>query len=135
MSHEPIFELGVKRDTNFTGTAHVNLLVDDQAGTYDTQVYDVVFEAGCRNDWHSHPGGQILLCTDGVGFYQAQGHPARRLIKGDVVEIPPDKVHWHGASPDQPFTHIGISPNLHTGPINWREPVTDEEYLEATQSV
>lgn len=131
MKREPIFELGVRRDTNFSGTAHVNLLVADQAGTYDTQVYDVVFEPGCRNDWHAHPGGQLLLCTDGVGYYQEEGKPARRLTRGDVVEIPPNAVHWHGASPDQAFTHIGISPNLHTGPIHWIRPVTEAEYADA----
>lgn len=128
---QSIFPRGIRRDTNFTGTAHVQMLVPDESGIFNCQVYDVVFEAGCRNDWHSHPGGQILLCTAGVGVYQAEGQPARRLTPGDVVEIPPDTVHWHGAAARQSFTHIGISTNIGSGPITWLRPVTDEEYASA----
>ncbi len=128
-----IFPKGVKMDAHFTGTAFVNFLVPDKNGVYNCQVYDVLFEAGCRNDWHSHPGGQFLLCTDGIGYYQERGKSARRLKKGDVVEIPPDIVHWHGAAPDTAFSHIGISANTQKGPAAWLGAVTKEEYLSATK--
>lgn len=124
-----MFAKGEKASSNvFIGTAWVNLLVPDADGIYDCQVYDVVFEPGARNHWHSHPGGQLLLITQGRGFYQERGKAARRLREGDVVQIPPDVEHWHGAAPDDGFTHIGISPNTHKGAAAWFGPVTDEEY-------
>jgi len=132
MSGSNIFPKGEMMSQNFTGEAFVNFLVQDEDGTFNCQVYDVLFEPGCRNDWHTHAGGQLLLCTDGVGYYQEKGEPARRLRKGDVVEIKPDVEHWHGAAPDSGFTHIGISPNTLKGGATWISPVTDEEYAEAT---
>jgi quercetin dioxygenase-like cupin family protein len=91
-----------------------------------------MFEAGARNNWHSHPGGQLLFCTDGIGFYQEKGKPARRLVKGDIVEILPGIVHWHGAAPDSNFTHLGVSPNIDMGNAEWFNAVTDEEYSKVT---
>jgi quercetin dioxygenase-like cupin family protein len=124
-----IFPKGEKASPDFfTGTAFVNMLIADTEQCYNCQVYDVVFEAGARNNWHKHPGGQILLVTDGKGYYQEQGKPAQLLHKGDVVAIPPDVEHWHGAAPDSSFTHIGISPNTQEGGAVWLGPVTDEEY-------
>lgn len=133
MTHDPIFPKGIRANKNFTGAAYVNFLVPDTDATYDCQVYDVVFEPGCRNNWHSHGAGQLLLCTDGVGYYQEKGKSARCLVRGDVVEIPPSVIHWHGAAPDSAFTHIGISPNAHKG-VEWLSPVTDEEYERATEA-
>ena len=130
---ESIFLKGNKVAANFIGAAYVNMLVKDIDGVYNCQAYDVVFEAGTRNHWHKHPGGQILLVTAGKGYYQERGKPARVLHYGDVVEIPPDVEHWHGAAPDSQFTHIGISPNTQKGGAVWLGPVTDEEYKEATQ--
>lgn len=121
-------------EKNFTGNAYVNFLVPDTDGVYNCQIYNVVFEAGCRNDWHKHAGGQLLLCTGGVGYYQEKGKSARRLVKGDVVEIPPHVIHWHGASPDSSFTHIGISPSTQKGGATWLNPVSDKEYDNATES-
>lgn len=132
MADQQIFQKGDKMSTNFTGTAFVNMLVNDLDAVYNCQVYDVLFEPGCRNDWHTHEGGQLLLCTGGVGYYQEKGKPARRLQKGDVVEIPPNVIHWHGAAPDSLFTHVGISPNTQKGGATWLSPVTDEEYKDAT---
>lgn len=129
-----IFPKGVKApDAVFTGTAYVNMLVPDTDKQYSCQVYDVVFEAGSRNNWHTHPGGQILLVTGGKGYYQEKGKPAQLLGKGDVVSIPPGVEHWHGAAPDSAFTHIGISPNTQKGGAVWLAPVTDAEYKEAAQ--
>lgn len=69
-------------------------------GALNCPVYNVTFEPGCRNNWHSHTGGQLLLVTAGRGFYQERGQEARQLLPGDVVEIAPNVVHWHGAAPD-----------------------------------
>jgi quercetin dioxygenase-like cupin family protein len=129
-----IFPRGEKASPDvFRGTAWVKMLVPDADGVYDCQVYDVVFEPGARNHWHSHPGGQLLLVTDGAGYYQERGKAARRLRKGDVVPIPPDVEHWHGAAPNGGLTHIGISPGLKKGAAVWFGPETDEEYREATK--
>jgi quercetin dioxygenase-like cupin family protein len=89
---------------------------------------NVTFEPKARTNWHSHPGGQVLFITEGQGYYQALGQPARILRKGDHVEIPPNVVHWHGAGPDTEFAHIAISLNTDEGGAVWLGPVTDEEY-------
>ncbi|MGV6946434.1 cupin domain-containing protein [Sphingobacterium kyonggiense] len=96
-------------------------------------ISNVTFEPGCRNNWHSHSGGQILIVVGGTGYYQERGKPARRLSEGDVVEIAPDVEHWHGASPDSWFSHLGIGCNPQTNKDTWLEPVTDEEYNEAVK--
>jgi quercetin dioxygenase-like cupin family protein len=116
----------------FSNTAWVRMLHADESRSLDTQVYNVVFEAAARTYWHSHPGGQILLVTSGRGYYQEKGEPARLLEKGDVVAIPPDVVHWHGAAPDNEFVHIGLSSQVHLGPAEWSGPVKDSEYADAT---
>jgi quercetin dioxygenase-like cupin family protein len=128
-----IFPKGAQVSANFTGKAFVNMLVPDTEGVYDCQVYDVLFEAACRNNWHTHPGGQLLLCTDGEGYYQEKGKVAQRLKKGDIVQIPPNVEHWHGAAPDSDFIHIGISPNTDKGAVVWLKSVSDEEYDAATK--
>jgi len=116
----------------FTGTVRFRMLVPDSENTYNCQVYNVVFEPGARTHWHTHPGGQLLLVTDGKGYYQERGKTARSLGKGNVVEIPINVEHWHGAAPDSQFTHIGISSNTQEGPADWCEAVSDEDYKEAT---
>jgi len=123
-----IFLKGEKASADyFTGTAWVNMLVpQDETGGY--AVGDVLFEPGCRNNWHTHPAGQILLITDGKGFYQERGKPARLLAKGDVVVIPSHIEHWHGATNDSSLTHIVITNNTKQGAVEWLAPVTDEEY-------
>lgn len=123
-----IFPKGEKASPDyFTGTAWVNILVpQNETGSYS--VGDVVFEPGCRNNWHKHPTGQILLVTDGKGFYQEKGKPARPLSKGDVVVIPSHIEHWHGATRDSRLTHIAITSNSKEGAVEWLAPVTDEEY-------
>lgn len=133
MEFNTVFPKGDRGPDNyFTKTTWVNMLHADEKGVFDTQVYDVIFEPSARTYWHSHPGGQILLVTDGIGYYQEKGKPARLLSKGDVVAIPPDVVHWHGAAPDSHFIHVGMSTNVHLGPATWFGPVTDEEYIDAT---
>lgn len=123
-----IFPKGEKASPDyFTGIAWVkNLVPADE--TFNTLIGNVTFEPGARNNWHTHPGGQILIATDGIGYYQEKGKPIQLLRKGDVVKILPDVVHWHGASPDSEFTHIAINTNTQKGIIEWLQRVTNEEY-------
>jgi quercetin dioxygenase-like cupin family protein len=116
----------------FSGTAWLQMLVAGKEN-FDLTIGNVTFEQGVRNNWHSHPGGQILLCTKGTGYYQEKGKPVQLLNVGDVIEIQPDVVHWHGATPDSEFEHIAINPQLHKGSVIWLEPVTDEEYKESSK--
>ncbi len=123
-----IFPKGDKASPDyFTGTAWVNILVPkDETGNY--AIGNVVFEPGCRNNWHKHPAGQILLVTGGNGYYQEKGKPARLLSTGDVVVIPSHIEHWHGAACDSSLTHIVITNNTKQGAVEWLAPVSDEEY-------
>lgn len=127
MNTNGIFPKGQKAEANFTGTAWVQMLVTDDQ-TFDTQAYNVIFEPGCRNFWHSHPGGQLLFVTAGEGYYQEKGEPIRLLRPGDVVEIKPDVVHWHGATPNSKFVHLGITTQAGKGAAAWYGPVSDEDY-------
>ena len=123
-----IFPKGnVIEGANFNGTAYLQRLMTDSE-TFDVVVSDVVFEPKARNSWHSHPGGQILIATAGKGYYQEKGKSVQVLHPGDVVAIPADVVHWHGAAPDSGFTHIAVNTKVHLGATQWYEPVTDEEY-------
>ena len=123
-----IFPKGEKAPADyFTGTVWVQLLVPNDP-TFNCQIGNVVFEPGARNNWHTHPGGQILIATDGIGYYQEKDKAIQILRKGDVVNIPPDVEHWHGASHDSEFSHIAINPNTQKGIVTWLERVTDEEY-------
>ena len=123
-----IFYKGEKTPADyFTGTAWLNVLVPkDETGNYT--IGNVVFEPGSRNNWHTHPAGQILLVTQGRGFYQERGKAARPLSKGDVVVIPSNLEHWHGARQDSSFTHIAITNSTEKGAVEWLAPVTEEEY-------
>mgnify|MGYP002589719628 CR=1 FL=1 len=94
---------------------------------------NVTFEPGCRNNWHSHTGGQLLIAVGGVGYYQERGKAARRLLPGDVVEIAPNVEHWHGAAPDSWFSHLAIGCNPQTNKNIWLERVDDRQYAEATK--
>ncbi len=119
-------------NNNFVGIAYLYMM-----GASDTTLHasfgNVTFDPEARTNWHSHPGGQILFITEGRGYYQAKGQPARLLQNGDVVEIPRDVIHWHGASPDSGFAHIAVSLNTDDGGAVWSGPVTDQEYAEATK--
>lgn len=97
--------------------------------TFNCPLINVTFAPGCRNNWHIHPDGQILLVTDGVGLYQERGKQVQIIKKGDVVKILPNIEHWHGASPDSAMSHIAIDTNAPSKPAIWLEPVSDEDYL------
>ena len=91
---------------------------------------NVTFEPRCRNRWHKHAGGQVLLVTGGRGYYQEWGKPAQELHTGYVVSIPPDVKRWHGTARDSRFVHLAIEVNPEKGPATWLEPVSDEDYDE-----
>jgi carboxymuconolactone decarboxylase len=112
---------------NFTGEAWLAGFVS-ATDSMDCTVGNVTFAPGVRNSWHSHPGGQILLCTSGEGRYQEKGKPVQVLHPGDVVKIAPNVIHWHGAAPDSEFTHIAIGTQQSKGGAVWLDPVTDKEY-------
>jgi len=127
-NQDAIFPKGEKApDEYFTGTAWVKILVQTDT-IFNCQIGNVVFEPGARNNWHTHPGGQILIITDGIGYYQEKDKAIQILRKGDVVKILPDVVHWHGASPDSEFTHVAINANTQRGIVVWLDRVKDEEY-------
>ncbi len=115
---------------NFTGTAWLYPLSHEQE--LNVPMFNVTFEPACRNNWHRHSGGQILIATAGVGYYQEKGKPARRLFPGDIVEIAPGEEHWHGAAPDSWFAHIAIECNPQSNEVTWLGSVTDSEYAQAT---
>lgn len=116
---ELVFPKGDKiTNNNFTGRAWLQMLVNNDS-IYNTSIGNVSFEPGARTNWHKHPGGQILLVTDGTGYYQEKGKPAQLIRKGDVVKIPPYAEHWHGAAPNNGLTHIAISPNTDKGSVVW----------------
>lgn len=116
----------------FTGQAWLARLTTDAA--LNVPVSNVTFSPGCRNNWHSHMGGQLLIAVGGRGYYQEKGRPARELLPGDVVEIAPDVVHWHGAAPDSWFSHLAVECNPATNVNTWLEPVDDAQYDAATAS-
>ena len=131
-AHGGIFGLGGPNDAYaqyFTGQSYLNPLTDPEKTQF---VANVTFEPGCRNNWHIHHaeegGGQILLVTDGEGWYQEWGQPARRLLPGDVVVIPANVKHWHGAAADHWMSHVAFEDPGTTCANEWCEPVTDEEY-------
>ena len=128
LQNEPVFSKGEKTTSNnFSGTVWLYMMGANDS-TLHARFGNVTFEPKARTNWHSHPGGQILFITEGKGYYQSKGKPARLLEKGDHVEIPPNTIHWHGAGPDSEFAHIAISLNTDEGGAVWHGPVTDLEY-------
>ena len=121
------FEIGEKNPYGqyFTGQSYLNMLATDK----DLGASNVTFEPGCRNFWHIHHGrNQILLCVAGEGWYQEEGKPAQRLKPGDVVNIPTEVKHWHGATKDSWFSHIVPMVMDKDAGVTWLEPVSDEQH-------
>ena len=112
---------------NFTGTARVQPLFDPTA---EARAFgaSVSFDAGARTAWHTHPRGQVLIVTHGVGRVQLWGAPAEEIRPGDVVRIPPGAKHWHGAGPASAMTHIAIVESLDGRSADWMEKVSDAQY-------
>ena len=125
-----VFPMGDKNEAfakYFTGQSYLNMLSTEQV-----VIGNVTFEPGCRNNWHIHHaksgGGQILLVTAGKGYYQEWGKEPRELHPGDVVNIPAEVKHWHGAAPDSWFAHLAVEVPAEGASNEWLEPVSDEEY-------
>ena len=114
----------------FVGNSYLKPLTNPK----DTRVFiaNVTFEPSCRNNWHIHHstsgGGQILICVDGEGWYQEEGKPAQSLKPGDVVTIPANVKHWHGAKENSWFSHLAVEVPGENTSNEWSERVTDEEY-------
>ena len=126
-NNSAIFPRGEKiTNNNFIGNAWLEqMIIPDSLNP--TQIGSVTFEPGARTNWHLHPAGQILLITDGTGYYQEKGGQKRIIKKGDVINCPPNIPHWHGASKDDELIQIAIT-NTQKGATVWSETVTDEEY-------
>lgn len=123
-----IFPQGDKNtNDNFAGEVWVKSLVEADS-LNETAVGNVTFAPGARSKWHSHPAGQIILATAGVGYYQEKGKAKVILNKGDVVKCPPNLPHWHGASEDTQFVQVAIT-GRQNGPTVWLEAVPDSVYL------
>lgn len=129
-SNEPLFGLGspnTQYEKYFIGQSYLNPLP-----VKGINIANVTFEPRCRNNWHIHRGqsggGQILLCTDGEGWYQEEGKPAKKVFPGDVVYIAPNVKHWHGASKDSWFSHLSIEVPGSKTYNEWLEPVDDDTY-------
>lgn len=112
---------------NFTGDVRVEMLFEARDPSHASGG-SVTFEAGARTAWHSHPRGQILIVTAGLGRVQRWGDPVDEIRVGDVVRIPAGQKHWHGASPRTAMTHVAISEHRDGATVEWMEPVTDEQY-------
>ena len=127
-----MFGLGRPNDAfskYFTGNSYLNPLTDPELTVF---LANVTFEPGCRNHWHVHHasrgGGQILLCTDGRGWYQEWDQEARALRPGEVVYIPAGKKHWHGAAQDSWFSHVALEAPGEDCSTEWLGPVDDGAY-------
>ena len=123
----PIFPRGEKSTAdNHTGTVWLKELNEaDSTFTYSIAV--ATFAPGAKLDWHVHPAGQILLITDGVGYYEEKGKPIQIVRKGDVIKCLPGVEHWHGASPKSSFAYLATTPTR-KGKTVWLKRVTDKEY-------
>ena len=113
----------------FVGQSYLKPLTDPKETVI---VANVTFEPGCRNNWHIHHaaqgGGQLLLCVEGEGWYQEEGKPARSLKPGDVVTIPAEVKHWHGAKAHSWFSHLSVEVPGENTSNEWCEPVSDADY-------
>lgn len=122
-----VFPMGEKNEAfaqYFVGQSYLNML-----STERVTIGNVTFEPGCRNNWHiHHKGGQILLCTAGRGYYQEWGKEAQELHPGDVVNIPPEVKHWHGAAKDSWFAHLAVEVPAEGASNKWLEVVNEEDY-------
>lgn len=111
----------------FTGTVRIDPLFQAAAPARVAGA-SVTFEPGARTNWHTHPLGQTLIVTSGLGRAQREGGPIEEIRPGDVVWFPPGERHWHGASPKTFMTHIAIQEVLDGKNVDWLEKVTDKQY-------
>ena len=132
-NNSPLFPKGEKLTNGyFTGDAFLQPLLPRNANN-DFVIANVSFEAGARTNWHTHPRGQVLIVIDGNGFYQEKGSAAQPITKGDVINIPENVEHWHGASADSKMEHIAITNFVGEQNVVWLQPVSDAEYTEVNK--
>ncbi len=114
-----IFPKGeLSTDEHHTGGIWLNELnVGDS--TFDPSIAVATYDAGAKLNWHTHPGGQVLLITEGTGYYQERGKPVRIIRKGDVIKCLPGVEHWHGASPESGFAYIAVTPTQKEKQFGW----------------
>lgn len=112
---------------NFTGSVRVDPLFQAKAAARASGAL-VTFEPGARTAWHTHPLGQILIVTAGTGRVQRWGDPVEEIHRGDVIWIPPNQKHWHGAAPNSSMAHIAIVEQLDGKAVDWMEKVSDAQY-------
>jgi quercetin dioxygenase-like cupin family protein len=111
----------------FTGTVRIDSMFNPPAPARANSVV-VTFEPGARTAWHTHPLGQTLIVTTGVGLVQRAGGPVEEIRPGDMVFFEPGERHWHGASPTVAMTHIAIAESLDGKQVDWMEHVSDDDY-------
>nr|WP_244197656.1 cupin domain-containing protein [Caballeronia ptereochthonis] len=111
----------------FTGRVRVDPLSPANDTINVSSAY-VTFEPGARSSWHTHPKGQFLVVTSGVGLTQEWGRPVEVIRPGDVVWCPPGIKHWHGAAANTAMTHLAITGTVDGKNVNWMEKVTDAQY-------
>lgn len=111
----------------FTGNAFLTPLVAKDKNN-DFSAGSVTFAPVARTNWHTHPKGQVLLVIEGNGLYQEKGKPAQAIKKGDVVNIPENIEHWHGATATTKMVHVAITNFKENVQVTWLNPVTEEEF-------
>ena len=112
----------------FTGAVRIDALFQSKLPARAVGA-SVTFEPGARTAWHTHPLGQTLVVTSGLGWAQRWGDPIEEIRPGDVVWFPPGEKHWHGATPTTALTHVAIQEALDGKVVEWLEKVVDEQYL------
>jgi quercetin dioxygenase-like cupin family protein len=120
----------ISKTNNHTGDVWLREL-NKADSVIDCNIATATFAPGAKLDWHIHPAGQILMVTEGIGYYQEKGKPIQVVHQGDVIKCVPGVAHWHGASPKSAFTYIAVSTNGATNKTQWLQRVTDAEYNSA----
>lgn len=123
----PIFPKGEKSpNVHHVGNVWLHELSEPDS-TFIFSISQATFDPGARLDWHTHPGGQILLISEGTGYYQEKGKIKQTVRKGDVIKCLPGVEHWHGATPKSGVTYLATSPTQ-KGKTIWGQRVTDQDY-------
>ena len=129
-AQQALFAKGeLSKANNHTGDIWLNELNVGDA-TFDSSIAVADYAPGAKLDWHIHPGGQVLVITEGVGYYQEKGKPVRVVHKGDVIKSAPGVEHWHGAAPNSSFEYLAVTPTK-DGKTIWLKPVSQSEYAGA----
>ena len=132
-NNTPLFPKGERLSNEwFNGNAYLHPMLNRDKNN-DFSLGNVTFELGARTHWHTHPKGQVLIVTEGMGWYQEKGKPAQVIKKGDVINIPENVEHWHGAAAKSEMAHIALTNFEDDTNVIWLAPVTDEEYNEVNK--